>query len=331
MTTGGSALSKTTGSDALVLSSAFVTWTSDIGGESAGCCSVGEPFERSAASFSRSTGGQLGVSSLTDCARTYIARGWTPIALGSDSENRPKRPLAKAWETLTPTDPRTRQQGWKRAIGVGVLCGPASNNLAVLDLDDVDFAQAVFAKLVRGHQPFRWVWTGRNRGHLYLKELKASDGKFWRATWGGREIRGEVRCRGQQVAAPCTPGYTLARECEPQEVEDAHKALAGVLLAMGAIPIVDRDHGAAGYPKPWLAQLNDGERNNGTFVEACHMASARMPIDKAIEIIEYRAGHDHKSDAAKLGFHEIRATVESAYKKAWPREVTGRFAGTVPE
>lgn len=255
-------------------------------------------------------------STLIDAARVYIKRGWCPIALGPDADGRPKRPLFKEWQTLTPNDERTRKQGWKNATGIGLLCGPNSGNLAVIDIDDVELAAALFAKLAVGKKPFRWVWTGRNRGHLYVREQEPSKGRVWRGTWEGREVGGELRCQGQQVAAPCTPGYILAADNPPQAVETVQKAWDAICLAMGIVP--KENEGGGNYPPAWQETVVDGTRNDSLFVEACKLAAVRMPIERALELLRVNI-ELHYQNGRQMAWHEVEASIRSAYRKAWPK------------
>lgn len=257
------------------------------------------------------------MTDLTDAARRYISKSWTPLALGPDADGRPKRPLFKDWQTLYPNDERTRQQGWKRATGVGLLCGTHSNNLAVIDIDDEELAAATFAKLARSGKPFRWVWTGRNRGHLYVREQEPTEhGKVWRGEWEGREVRGELRCTGQQVAAPPTPGYVLAADNPPQAVETVQKAWDGICLAMGIIQA--KNEGGGNYPPAWQDTVFNGTRNDSLFVEACKLAAVRMPIERALELLRLNT-ELHYEDGHKMTDKEFVASVRSAYQKAYPK------------
>ena len=251
-------------------------------------------------------------------ARRYLDMGWVPIALGADTEGRPKKPLAEKWETLTVNDPRVRQQGWKNAIGIGVACGPQSNNLAVIDIDDQSLALEVFFKLQRSKQDFRWVWSIRKRGHLYLYEREPSKvgetRRNYTCMWQGKEVKVEVRTEGAQVAAPGTPGYILARDVPPQTVQDATSAFSAICLAVGMEP-KDGDSGRD-YPEPWQDMVGEGYRNDALFIEACKLASVRMQEDRAVELLTANIGSHYSGHISPI---EIKRTVRSAYRRAWPK------------
>lgn len=253
----------------------------------------------------------------TGAAYEYIKRGWTPIALTLDAEGRPKKPISHGWQRLTPWDPMTRRQGWREALGVGLLCGPNSSNLEVIDIDDEELAAAVFSKLARGHRGARFVWTGRNRGHLYLRvqEPNPHPGP-WRGVWNGREVKGELRGRGMQVAAPPTPGYILAADNPPQAVETVQKAWDGICLAMGIIQA--KNEGGGNYPPAWQDTVFNGTRNDSLFVEACKLAAVRMPIERALELLRLNT-ELHYEDGHKMTDREFVASVRSAYQKAYPK------------
>lgn len=265
-------------------------------------------------------GGALEVASKPDfiaAARAYIRDGFTPIALGPDADGRPKKPLAYQWANLTPHDPRTRKQGWKRATGIGLLCGPHSNNLEVIDIDDEELAEAIFVKFARAHSHVRFVWTVRGRGHIYLRVRVPNERPGpWHGQWEGREVRGELRGRGMQVAAPPTPGYILAREEPPQVVESARKAFDAICLAMGIQPI--EGAGGGNYPPAWRDIVREGSRNDSLYVEACKLAAVRMPFERAVELLRLNV-ELHYEDGERMADKEFRDTVMSAYRRAWPK------------
>ena len=194
----------------------------------------------------------------------------------------------------------------------------AAVSLAVLGV-------TVVAKFARSGKPFRWVWTGRNRGHLYPREQEPSAGKVWRGiwryqdekkNWQEKEVHGELRCRGQQVAAPPTPGYILAAECPPQPVETVQKAWDAICLALGITPI--KQEGGGNYRPAWQGQVPDGSRNNSLFVEACKLAAVRMPYERAVELLRLNV-ELHYEAGEKMTRDGFEATIRSAFQKAWPQ------------
>lgn len=261
---------------------------------------------------------------LVEAARAYIARGWVPIALGADGDGKPKRPLAKNWQELTCEGVEVRRQGWRSAIGIGVLCGRGSGNLAVLDIDDASLAAAIFSSLARSHARFRWVWTGRNNGHLYFREAEPSPATRFKVPWEGRQVTVEFRTTGNQVAAPPTPGYVLAREEEPTECKNIREAWNAIAHNFG-LDVALPSGGRAGYPAPWEERVTEGQRNDSLFIEACRLAAARMPMEQAERIILARISLNYNGH---LSEREVRATIHSAYRKAWAkaRALTEEFA-----
>lgn len=250
-------------------------------------------------------------------AKSYLARGWVPIALGPDQDGRPKKPIAHGWQKLTLHSPKVRQQGWEKAIGVGILCGEASGNMAVIDIDDDGLAAAVFARLARSHKPFRWVWTIRGRGHLYVKEEESGPGMFRLVRFEGRDVNIELRRNGQQVAAPPTPGYVLAREEEPTACRSVIEVFEAMCRSFGLEPLerAGERSGGPGYPSPWQETVPEGQRNNALFVEAARLADAGMPFREALELLLLRCEKSY-DQATPFPRREIEATVRSAYRHA---------------
>lgn len=256
------------------------------------------------------------MSDIETAARNFIGQGWVPIALENDTEGRPKKPIMDGWQNLTLDNPDVRRQGWHRATGVGVACGPQSNNLAVIDIDDQDLALEVFWKL--RHQNAHWVWTIRKRGHLYVYERTASKPgetqRNHRCMWKGREVLVETRIAGAQVAAPGTPGYVLTRDVPPQTVEDVTSAFHAICLVTGLEPVEGSE--GRNYPEPWQDMVGEGSRNDALFIEAARMAGIKIPEDRAIELLTANVGSHYSGHISPI---EIRRTVHSAYRRAWPK------------
>jgi len=259
------------------------------------------------------------MSEIEEAARNYIQNlGWVPIALENDTEGRPKKPIFPDWQNLTLDNPDVRRQGWSKATGVGVACGPQSNNLAIIDIDDQELALEIFAKLVRSKQDFRWVWTIRKRGHLYVYERTASKmgetRRNYTCIWKGREVKLECRFAGAQVAAPGTPGYILARDVPPQTVDDVTSAFSALSLVMGLEP--SETDGGRNYPEPWQDMVGEGSRNDSLFIEACRLAGVKIPEERAVELLTANVGSHYSGYISPI---EIRRTVHSAYRRVSPK------------
>lgn len=133
----------------------------------------------------------------------------------------------------------------------------------------------------------------------------------------------EFRTTGNQVAAPPTPGYILAREEEPTECKTIREAWNAIAHNFGLD--IKTDTSLSGYPAPWSDRVNDGERNNSLFIECCRLAAARMPMEQCLSIMLARISLSYNGH---LNEREVRATVHSAYRKAWAktRALTEEFA-----
>jgi hypothetical protein len=252
---------------------------------------------------------------IEQAARAYLAQGWTPIAQAD------RQPIFKGFNRLTPTHPDVRRQGWKRATGIGILTGSSSSGLAAIDIDDGDFAAAVFAKFARSNQPFRWQWSRSNNGHLFVREVEDSYGGPRTATWQGREIKVDLKSNfhgrdGAPVGASLTcfptPGYLWANQAEPALVETVEKAWHAICLAMGATPAV-----YVSRPEPWQEFTGDGSKNDGLYSEARALALARMPYQRAVELLRLNIEENYSKTIDRKEFED---TVRSAYRRFWKTE-----------
>lgn len=248
-------------------------------------------------------------------ARDYFDRGWTAIPLILDFNNLPKRPFTDGWERTQHDWEQISALPWGQALGIGLVLGPASDNLAVIDVDCIPLAAELLSVLqARAGAKFYYVRTGRNRCHLYFREGVASaprtmNGLRWRDETFGVELKG----RGQQVAAPPTPGYTfLGTTSDPTPIPTLEAAWLPIASTMGITGAETHRTGSAGYPSPWRETLAEGERNNAIYVESCRLAEAKMPLDSAIATMIVRAGQAYQG---RLDEREIASTVRSAYKR----------------
>lgn len=252
-------------------------------------------------------------------ARDYFDRGMTAIPLVNDSDGRPKRPFSDGWQH-TPNDwPTIEALPWERALGIGVVLGEASDNLGVIDLDDVPLAAAIFEALTEAGSPFYAVRTIRQRGHLYFRQGIITDSRTYRhLSWrDSPDFTVELKTRALQVAAPPTPGYAFCGTSRsPTPIGTLASAWDAIAHTMG----VETPHSADGkassapssYPRAWQKLVTDGERNNAIYVESCRLAEAGMPLASAIETMVARVGVAYAGGTANS---RVEVTVRSAYKR----------------
>lgn len=259
--------------------------------------------------------GPITPMSLLDAARDYYARGWVTIPLENDTEGRPKKPIPYGW-THTPLDwDAISLLPWDRALGIGVVLGAASGNLGVIDIDDVELAEAVWQKLEASGVGHYFVSTIRKRGHLYLIERVASPSTKRIIEYHGRPVTIELKSNGTQVAAPPTPGYALRSTEGPALV---HDGLAGAWAALSTVlglPVASggQSFSRSGYPRAWAQNVTDGERNNSLFIEACKLAEAGMPLPSALGTMQARIAVAYAGAMSAL---EVERTVRSAFRRA---------------
>jgi hypothetical protein len=194
---------------------------------------------------------------------------------------------------------------------MGHPLGPISGNLAVLDLDDVDLTNAVFALLVRGHVYTRLVFTARKRGHVYFIEETASRSTVQRVRFQGRDIKVELKAQGTQVAAPPTPGYILSLDREPLKVPSIRAAWDSIWPRVGVELL--SGGATAGYPKPWQDAVTQGERDQAAYIEGHKLREAGIPLGQALDLMRLR--FEQAYDKAGMSWGEIERTIVSAYTK----------------
>ncbi len=255
-------------------------------------------------------------------ALDYFNRGWTSIPLILDANGFPKRPFSNDWQHTQHDWEQIDALPWKQALGIGLVLGPASDNLAVIDIDCVPLAATLLSMLQsRPGSEYYYVRTGRNRCHLYFREGVATSPRTMNGlTWQGETFGAELKGRGQQVAAPPTPGYTfLGTSQTPTPVATLESAWLPIAATLGINGAESAHRGAAGYPAPWRETLGEGERSNAIYVESCRLAEAKMPYNAALATMLARvkiAYEGHMDENA------VMITVRSAY-----RRVTGPKRG----
>lgn len=250
---------------------------------------------------------------LIEAARDYYTRGWVTIPLENDAEGRPKKPIPYDW-THVPLDWDTIEGlPWSRALGIGVVLGSVSSNLGVIDIDDVELADAVWEKLSASSVEHYFVSTIRKRGHLYITERIASASTRFAIEYHGRSVTIELKANGTQVAAPPTPGYELRSHGGPAYVEANLAGAWGAIASVLGLAVASRGQSVSGYPRAWAQNVPEGERNNALFIEACRLAEAGMPLLSALETMQARMALAYAGTMPAL---EVERTVRSAFRRA---------------
>lgn len=253
---------------------------------------------------------------LIDAARDYYDRGWTTIPLIPDNNGLPKRPFSPGWQDTPHEWDAIQALPWHQAQGIGIVLGPVSDNLAVIDIDDDLVATVIFDALIKADDAkFYYVRTGRNRCHLYFREGAPSAPRTMSGiTYGDRTFGVELKGKGQQVAAPPTPGYRfLGTSQQPSPVGTIQQAWDALASGFQLVAPSGARAGSAGYPRAWQDAVKEGNRNNAIYVESCRLAEAGMPLQSAIDTMLARV---RQAYSGQVSDRDIAGTVRSAYRKA---------------
>jgi hypothetical protein len=261
-------------------------------------------------------------------ARVIFDRGWVPLALGPDAKGKPKRPLVPKWSEFTHDFEAISAQPWESAGGLGILLGAASDNLAVVDIDDTELAEAVFAYMVRQHALPRFVWTVSRHAHVYCREDAPTHSRMYSFLWEGRTVRVELKTTGTQVAAPPTPGYhvALVNDEEPSVFRCRSIAEACVPLfdALGLKPAEGDSRVGGNFPAAWRDHVGAGERNNTMYIEAHKLREAGISMGQALDLLRTRFESSYAG--GDVGWDEMEKTIMSAYRKG-ERLAPGHLGG----
>ena len=259
--------------------------------------------------------GRLTMNQMRTAAAEYLAMGWVTTPLTNDANGLPKGPIVEGWQALTLDPDRIYAQPWDRALGIGVVLGPESDNLAVLDIDDHELG----ALCLEQAKNTRRIRTIRKRAHLYVTEAIPSSSSRFTLQWHGRDITIELKARGTQVAAPPTPGYEHV--AEPSAAPLAVPTIAAAWQQLVDRLSLGRTTVLGNYPRPWEDVVPEGSRNNSAFVEAHRLREAGIPMDQAMDIMRFR--WDSRYRGGQMPWREVERTVRSAYSKGLVEKVEG--------
>lgn len=258
---------------------------------------------------------------LINSARDYYDVGWVTTPLRKDPNGYPKIPIERGWQQTPYNWASIKAQRWHHADGIGIVLGPASHNLACVDLDDAEAAGLCF---LYGplRESTRMVKTARNRGHIYVQEKEPTlSSTSFKASFQGREIQVELKAKGTQVAAVPSPGYELIGVEQPWVLDSIETCWR--ILADHYLMIENERRTQTGYPRPWKDEVGEGERNRSAYVEAHQLREAGVPLVSALEIMRIRVEKSY-IQAHDMSWDEIERTIRSAYTKG---EVTSHKGG----
>lgn len=253
-------------------------------------------------------------------AKDYFDMGWVTTPLRKDPNGYPKVPIEQRWPQTPYEWSRIKEQSWGVADGIGVVLGPASHNLACVDLDDAEAAKLCFL-----YGPLRdstrIVKTARNRCHIYVTEKQPTlSSTSFKVTFDGREIQVELKAKGTQVAAVPSPGYELIGIEQPWALDNVETCWR--LIADHHLGISEEKRTTAGYPRPWQDLVDEGDRNRSAYVEAHQLREAGVPLASALEIMRIRVEKNYIM-AHDMSWGEIERTIRSAYVKGKVHKFTG--------
>ena len=154
-----------------------------------------------------------------DWARWYVRNGLSVIPVRFGGKKSPALPKWEPFQDRPPTDAELAE--WfapGRPVGVAVVCGPVSDNLAVLDFE-AGWVWERFAERVAGTPVGRLVAaspqveTPSGGRHVYCRLRDGSAKGTVLARRDHKTLLAEVRGEGNYVLAPgCPPDCHTARK-----------------------------------------------------------------------------------------------------------------------
>lgn len=153
-----------------------------------------------------------------ETARWYVRNGLSVIPVRSDNSKAPYLAGWRKYSDCQPTDAELESWFADGVLGIGVVPGPASGNLVVLDFENK--GSCAFAgwlmgldKALAAYLPVcPIVRTPSGGRHLWVRLTESIPGCLL-ARYANRKTKIEVRGRGHQVLAPgCPLGCHLSGE-----------------------------------------------------------------------------------------------------------------------
>ena len=187
-----------------------------------------------------------------EAVNDYTSMGYSVIPVGPD-----KRPLVTwaEYQERRPTKDELRAWfGGDEPPSVGIVCGTVSGGLAVVDLDDLDVAQATACDLEL-QTATTLIETPSGGCHCWLQETGTTSHCCPLKDASGNAI-GDLKGEGGYVVAPPSPGYKFISKAPPAKVGDAWAWAADTLKGVG-VELRRNGHGRA---EPLPERIPVGQR-----------------------------------------------------------------------
>ena len=265
-------------------------------------------------------------------ALRLLSKGILSIPLERDSAGFPKKPFTSGWTSLVRSQEVVEGLPWERAVGIGIVLGQQSSGLCALDIDDEGLADTVIALLGGDTAPYV-VRTARRRCHVYVLPTAPAPSTRTTIQWDGRDVTVELKGNGTQVAAPPTPGYSVALRGRPLAAPTLASAWETVLsLVQEAHPSrihvpQESEEGFSNYPPAWRGHVGKEQRNNTLYVEAHRLREAGVPHEQALDMLKMSI--KSRYDPGDFGWEEVTRTIASAYRHGVPLIKRSIFDGPI--
>ena len=148
------------------------------------------------------------MGAVLDVARRYLAAGLSVIPVRPDGSKAPAFPGWREFARRPPTDIEVRKWYTASYYGIGVVCGPASGNLIVLDFEADDayrrWRSLLSPELSALLVSCPVVVTPRGGRHVWVRLRDPRPGGVF-ARRPDKTTLIEIRGEGHQVVAPGSP------------------------------------------------------------------------------------------------------------------------------
>ena len=200
------------------------------------------------------------MTELYEASLAYLEAGWQVTPLTYDPKGGVKVPVHRDW-TRRPMPSAADLYTWfveGTYPGFGVVCGPPSGNLVVIDIEgsmatDAErialVRQAAFARGVGHHLDAAWAHasaaTPSAGRHLFIQVVDGAPGGneklAFKMAEGGSVLLAETRATGGQVGVPPSPGRSWLTGAGPgSSIKVTLAELTGLLDAFRSIDEAER-------------------------------------------------------------------------------------------